>query len=226
MSNIEQSAADFYQSIKKLVFKDDNYLTEQGIIERIIKNSFIAGTAHASTASQGPRWVKADNSTLPEFKNREKLYPVRYVRDRDNIELWSWDDINERESAGYVFEYLADESTPTDDRAAHAMAFALHIAPPYFTKEDIAKEYALWPERDKAEQLSIADYEELMEDHRRIVREIDRQMNGENAAKQATLCDIQAQLFKELPLMKAEINHLSEMLKNCQEKISKSVTKY
>ena len=37
-----------------------------------------------------------------------------------------------------------------------------------------------------------ADYEEVLVDHRRLVRELDVLMNGEHAAKQASLCDIVA----------------------------------
>lgn len=42
------------------------------------------------------------------------------------------------------------------------------------------------------------DYEEVMEDHRRLVRELDVLINGEEgAAKQASLCDIVAQVRRE-----------------------------
>lgn len=42
---------------------------------------------------------------------------------------------------------------------------------------------------------SAADYEEVLADHRRLVRELDVLLNGEHgAAKQASLCDIVAQV--------------------------------
>lgn len=41
------------------------------------------------------------------------------------------------------------------------------------------------------------DYEEVFDDHKRLVRELDVIINGENAAQQASLCDIVAQLKKE-----------------------------
>jgi hypothetical protein len=44
------------------------------------------------------------------------------------------------------------------------------------------------------ERLNIADYEEVLADHRRLVRELDVLLNGENAARQASLVDIVAQV--------------------------------
>lgn len=50
--------------------------------------------------------------------------------------------------------------------------------------------------REVKQQVSetIKDYEEVLEDQRRLVREIDVLLNGENAAKQASLCDIVSQI--------------------------------
>lgn len=46
--------------------------------------------------------------------------------------------------------------------------------------------------------LTNADYEEVLTDHRRLVRELDVLLNGEEgAAKQASLCDIVAQVSHE-----------------------------
>ena len=47
------------------------------------------------------------------------------------------------------------------------------------------------PRADDA--LTVADYEEVLDDHRRLVRELDVLLNGENAARQASLVDIVAQ---------------------------------
>jgi len=45
------------------------------------------------------------------------------------------------------------------------------------------------------EPLTIADYEAVFEDHKRLVRRLDVALNGEkNAAPQARLCDIVAQV--------------------------------
>lgn len=44
------------------------------------------------------------------------------------------------------------------------------------------------------EELTDKDYEQVLEDHRRLVREMDVIINGENAAQQASLCDMVAQL--------------------------------
>jgi len=43
-------------------------------------------------------------------------------------------------------------------------------------------------------KLTIKDYEEVFEDHQRLVREIDVMMNGKNAAPQASLCDLVTQI--------------------------------
>ncbi|CAJ0701787.1 hypothetical protein LMG19089_02926 [Ralstonia edaphis] len=48
------------------------------------------------------------------------------------------------------------------------------------------------------ETLMAADYEEVLADHRRLVRELDMALNGATgAAKQASLCDIVAQVKRE-----------------------------
>lgn len=49
-----------------------------------------------------------------------------------------------------------------------------------------------------AAQPATSDYEEVLADHRRLVRELDVLLNGEEgAAKQASLCDIVAQVQRE-----------------------------
>jgi hypothetical protein len=61
-----------------------------------------------------------------------------------------------------------------------------------------AKERIRWLSRrlTKAEQ-SLADLEAIQADHLRLVRELDVLLNGDNAAEQASLCDIVAQLKKD-----------------------------
>jgi hypothetical protein len=50
----------------------------------------------------------------------------------------------------------------------------------------------------QAAQPTVADYEEVLADHRRLVRELDVALNGEDgAAKQASLCDIVSQVKDE-----------------------------
>ena len=44
----------------------------------------------------------------------------------------------------------------------------------------------------KALQAERADYEEVLADHRRLVRKLDVLMNGWHAARQASLCDLVA----------------------------------
>lgn len=53
------------------------------------------------------------------------------------------------------------------------------------------------------EQLTIADYEEVLADHRRIAREIDVSMYGRNAARQASLCDLQRPIWTLVHLVKS-----------------------
>jgi hypothetical protein len=58
--------------------------------------------------------------------------------------------------------------------------------------DQLKEEYGETPAEDG---LTLADYEEVLADHRRLVREIDVLLNGvAGAAKQASLCDIVAQL--------------------------------
>jgi hypothetical protein len=53
------------------------------------------------------------------------------------------------------------------------------------------------PVQRRGEEESIEDYKEVIADHKRLVRELDVIINGENAAPQASLCDIVSQLAKE-----------------------------
>ncbi|HFH3030932.1 TPA: hypothetical protein ACGJSF_001529 [Pseudomonas aeruginosa] len=51
------------------------------------------------------------------------------------------------------------------------------------------------PSQAQAEQATADDYEEVLADHRRLVRELDVLLNGEEgAAKQASLCDLVGQV--------------------------------
>lgn len=54
---------------------------------------------------------------------------------------------------------------------------------------------AMQPAPSESDGLTIADYEECLADHRRLVRELDVGLNGEEgAAEQASLCDIVGQV--------------------------------
>ncbi|MPS30540.1 MAG: hypothetical protein E2576_14510 [Alcaligenaceae bacterium] len=54
------------------------------------------------------------------------------------------------------------------------------------------------PVAASSNQATIADYEEVLADHRRLVRQLDVALNGEDgAAKQASLCDIVGQVVSE-----------------------------
>lgn len=50
------------------------------------------------------------------------------------------------------------------------------------------------PPAPAGDELTVADYEEVLADHRRLVRELDVALNGDGAAKQASLVDIVAQV--------------------------------
>ena len=52
-------------------------------------------------------------------------------------------------------------------------------------------------------QAESQDYEEVLADKRRLIRKLDVIWNGEGAAKQASLCDIVAQIEDELPKLRA-----------------------
>jgi len=66
------------------------------------------------------------------------------------------------------------------------------------------------------QRLTASDYEEVLADHRRLVRELDVALNGSGAAKQASLCDIVAQVRDERwRLVRGE--KASEALCNCGE---------
>lgn len=51
-------------------------------------------------------------------------------------------------------------------------------------------------------KLTIKDYEEVLNDNKRLVRELDKIINGDHAAKQASLVDIVSQLKNDWPLLK------------------------
>jgi chromosome segregation ATPase len=54
----------------------------------------------------------------------------------------------------------------------------------------------------------VADYEEALADKRRLVRELDFLLNGDAAAKQASLCDIISQLSKHKTPILARVAEL------------------
>lgn len=54
-------------------------------------------------------------------------------------------------------------------------------------------------QKTNPEKLTTEDYEAVLADHRRLVRELDVIINGEDAAKQAKLCDMVSQIRDEWP---------------------------
>ena len=69
-------------------------------------------------------------------------------------------------------------------------------------------------EQSSPDGLTIADYEEVLKDHRMVVREIDVIINGKSAALQASLIDLvgQIQELKDAP----DAKPLIEALEICQ----------
>lgn len=73
---------------------------------------------------------------------------------------------------------------------------------------------------DAPTPLTVADYEEVLTDHRRLVREIDVIINGEDgAAKQASLCDLVGQIG-HLAALQSERERDARDVAALREKIS------
>lgn len=64
------------------------------------------------------------------------------------------------------------------------------LAEPALNDEDVND----WEMMKRKEGLKISDYEEVLADHRRLVRELDIIINGDNAATQAALGDVVRQI--------------------------------
>ena len=52
-------------------------------------------------------------------------------------------------------------------------------------------------EHIESQDIAIKDYEAVLQDNRRLVRDIDVAINGDNAAAQASMCDILSQIKRE-----------------------------
>lgn len=69
-----------------------------------------------------------------------------------------------------------------------------------YIKVDLRNAYE-WHDREAFEQalgrlVDVEDYETVLADHRRLVRELDKLLNGPAAAKQASLVDLVVQLTR------------------------------
>ena len=63
-----------------------------------------------------------------------------------------------------------------------------------------------WRQEVEALKQQLADYQEVHEDKQRLVRKLDVIWNGEaGAATQASLCDLVAQIAKELPDIRQQL---------------------
>lgn len=68
------------------------------------------------------------------------------------------------------------------------------------------------------DQLTVEDYKEVIEDHRRLVRELDVLLNGQDAAQNPSLCDILGQMKKSEHSI-PDIDSCIEGLRQLYEKI-------
>lgn len=114
----------------------------------------------------------------------EDPFGERYNCDRNDLPLG---DLTDDELANEVFLH-GNENPCIRDVIANIKKMPIV----YLTA---AKERIRWLSRKlvKAEQ-SIAELEAVQTDHLRLVRELDGLLNGDNAAEQASLCDIVAQV--------------------------------
>lgn len=96
-----------------------------------------------------------------------------------------------------------------------------------FDHETTTDDFGDFPPEPAAadDALTAADYEEVLTDHRRLVRELDVLINGENAAQQASLCDIVGQVRSEcLKAAPATPGAWSDVVAERQRQIEKGYT--
>ncbi|MFL3980458.1 hypothetical protein [Pseudomonas aeruginosa] len=88
-------------------------------------------------------------------------------------------------------------STDLDDvhSSAESLLSLIKDQAPTQAAQGLAGAALAQPSPAQAEQATADDYEEVLADHRRLVRELDVLLNGEEgAAKQASLCDLVGQV--------------------------------
>jgi len=96
-------------------------------------------------------------------------------------EVYSRKQLEDAHIVGYTKGRLAEQDSDSIYQDAVNYAATISPAPP-------------------SGELTINDYKEVIEDNKRLVRELDILLNGENTAKQASLCDIVAQLKTAPPI--------------------------
>ncbi len=62
----------------------------------------------------------------------------------------------------------------------------------------------------ESDELTVEDYKEVIEDHKKLVRELDVLINGRNAAVQASLCDIVSQMKTDAEMSDADIKDFAD----------------
>ena len=98
-----------------------------------------------------------------------------------------------------VDEFNAERNAPSDkDKLARWMVERNYITGHGDTMEELLRELGEQVQAvSERNAPGRADYEEVLEDHKRLVREIDEIINGkEGMAKQASLCDLIPQIEK------------------------------
>lgn len=84
-------------------------------------------------------------------------------------------------------------------------------------KRSIEISDSLRAEKERLQQ-QLADYQEAHEDKKRLTRELDVIINGGDAAKQASLCDIVGQLSDVLPALRNKADRLEKELADAKRK--------
>jgi hypothetical protein len=122
--------------------------------------------------------LKAENNKLRKTKHQP---PADAERGRDKLAILK----------KHYFNYYRPDF-PSDERATEAVNSALAIKEETEAIFKAMDDYAAAPADPEA--LTIEDYELVLKDHRRLVRELDVIINGDNAAKQASLVDMVVQI--------------------------------
>ena len=107
----------------------------------------------------------------------------------DTNEMIQWRNI--RKVVKAIADYCFESGTHPDYGVAHTA-----VSTVLYASDGLQVE--LEPLNHSYDTLTIADYEEVLQSHRELVRQLDVALNGEaGAAKQASLCDIVAQVMGE-----------------------------
>lgn len=168
------------------------------------------------------RWVKASEENPKQCGNYEIIGVNNQGNPTPPHGIWftgtRW---AAREGCEVVFWKLVSPSPVSGSLEDAAKNYANAEATPIIRSMYMASrtEYA---EKLKAAYLAgalhVNDYKEVIEDHKRLVRELDEIINGkEGMAKQASLCDIVAQLKKEYSTLTAPSDEIEGSISEMED---------